>query len=196
MRQVVLDTETTGVHKEARIVEIGVQTVSGEVLLDTLICPGEPIPAEATSIHGITDTMVAEAGVPTFAEVVDRLTAALAGKRVVIYNRSFDVGRLRYELVRYYAGHIAGQNMRETVETDVVAGEGQEQAAKRAAAWIGGMRFEDAMDPYSTWVGDYSDYWGDYLWQPLPGGDHRALGDCRAVVTMLRRLALRRGRTA
>lgn len=186
---VVLDTETTGVHAEARIVEIGVQRVSGEVLVDTLIDPGEPIPAEATAIHGITDAMVAEAGVPAFGEVVDRLAAALAGKRVVIYNRRFDVGRLRHELARYYAGCVSGQDAQETVVTGTVAAEERDQAAMQAAAWIDGMRFEDAMDPFSTWVGEWSHYWGDYVWQPLPGGDHRALGDCRAVVTMLRRMA-------
>lgn len=56
---VVLDTGTTGVHKQARIVEIGVQTVSGEVPVDTLVDPGEPNPTEATAIRGITDAMVA-----------------------------------------------------------------------------------------------------------------------------------------
>lgn len=192
---VVLDTETTGVHAEARIVEIGVQTLSGEVLVDTLIDPGEPIPAEATAIHGNTDAMVAEAGAPSFGEVVDRLAAALTGKRVVIYNRGFDVGRLRYELARYYTGRVAGQDAQETVETGAVAAEERDRAAMRAAAWIAGMRFEDVMDAYSTWVGEWSDYWGDYLWQPLPGGDHRALGDCRAVAQVLRRMALRRRET-
>jgi hypothetical protein len=44
---------------------------------------------------------------------------------------------------------------------------------------------DDVMVPYSDWVGDWDDYWGNNRWQPL-GGDHRALGDCRAV---LRRLA-------
>ncbi|MFF7986405.1 3'-5' exonuclease [Streptomyces sp. NPDC007901] len=193
---VVLDTETTGRQKTARIVEISVQAVSGEVLLDTLVDPGEPIPVEATAIVGITSAMVPEAGVPAFTGVVDRLAAVLAGKRVVLYNKAFDVGRLRYELTRYYAERVAGKDAPTIMETgDVAPGALQEpaDATAQAAVWIENVRFEDAMDPYSVWVGDWSDYWDDCQWQPLPEGDHRALGDCCAVVKALRRMAKGRG---
>ncbi|MCX5250350.1 3'-5' exonuclease [Streptomyces sp. NBC_00201] len=57
---------------------------------------GEPIPAEATAIHGITDAMVE--GAPTFSEILPRLAEALAGRRIVIYNRDYDTGRLLWEL--------------------------------------------------------------------------------------------------
>jgi DNA polymerase III epsilon subunit-like protein len=57
----ILDTETTGLEYNSRIVEIAVTTADGEVLLDTLVNPGEPIPADATAIHKITDEMVANA---------------------------------------------------------------------------------------------------------------------------------------
>jgi hypothetical protein len=58
--------------------------------------------------------------------------------------------------------------------------------AASAAAWLETVRFEDVMLPYSEWVGDWSDYHGNYAWQSLGGGDHRALSDCRAVVETLR----------
>lgn len=45
---VVPDTETTGRDRESLIVELAVQKVSGDVLVDTLLNPGEPIPADAT----------------------------------------------------------------------------------------------------------------------------------------------------
>ncbi|MEV4342201.1 3'-5' exonuclease [Streptomyces sp. NPDC049590] len=59
------DTETTGLTGTARIVEIAVTTVSGTVLLDTLLNPGEPIPAQATAIHHITDAMVQDLSEPS-----------------------------------------------------------------------------------------------------------------------------------
>lgn len=161
----ILDTETTGLDDDARIVEISVITADGNVVLDTLVNPGTPIPVEASDIHGITDSMVAEA--PSFGQVLASLTAALAGKRCLIYNKSYDVGRLRHELLLH---HQASSHPE------------PEQAA---TAWFDGMTLEDAMIPYSNWCGDWSDYWGNYTWQPLNGG-HRALGDCQAVADCLR----------
>lgn len=166
---VVLDTETTGLEDDARIVDIAVVTVAGEVLLDTLVNPGEPIPPEATGIHGITDDQVADA--PRFTGILEQLGAALHGRRVLIYNEPYDVARLRHELTVHYrqAGH--------------------DDPEASAAAWLGVVRTEDAMIPYSDWYGDWSDYWGNYAWQPLYGGDHRAVSDCRAVVERLREMA-------
>jgi hypothetical protein len=166
---VILDTETTGLHDGARIVDIAVMTAAGDVLVDTLVNPGEPIPADATDIHGVTDEDVASA--PTFAELLVQLTGVLDGKRCLIYNKPYDVARIRHELTEHYrqAGHA--------------------EPEASAAAWIDCMRFEDAMIPYSNWFGDWSDYWGNYAWQPLYGGDHRAASDCRAVVERLREMA-------
>lgn len=58
-----------------------------------------------------------------------------------------------------------------------------------AAAWLEAVRFEDVMLPCSEWVGEWSDYWGDYAWQPLIGGEHRALSDCRALLERLKEMA-------
>jgi exonuclease len=156
---VILDTETTGLHDEARIVDIAVTTVGGQTLLDTLANPGEPIPPSATAIHGITDAMVA--GAPTFARILPDLAAALFGRRVLIYNDAFDLARLRHELA------LLGADVYEFT----------------AAA-----RWEDAMAPYSDWCGDWSEWHGNYRWQSLNGG-HRALGDCLAVIDCLRAMA-------
>ncbi|MGW7283975.1 exonuclease domain-containing protein [Streptomyces sp. NPDC054847] len=166
---VVLDTETTGLEDDARIVDIAIVNGAGDVLMDTLVNPGEPIPADATSIHGITDTMTATA--PTFSSILDQLTAALDGRRCLIYNRPYDVARLRHELTIHY---------RQEQHPD---------PEESADAWLDAMQFEDAMIPYSDWVGDWSDYWGNNTWQPLYGGDHRAVGDCRAVLERLREMA-------
>jgi DNA polymerase III, epsilon subunit and related 3''-5'' exonucleases len=164
---VILDTETTGLEDDARIVEISILGIDGTVLLDTLVNPGEPI-GEATDIHGITDAMVADA--PSFTEVLPRLTEALAGRRCLIYNASYDVGRLRHELTLHHqaAGHA--------------------DPAAAAKEWLAEVRREDAMERYSNWCGEWSEYWGNYSWQPLDGG-HRALGDCRAVIGCLQQMA-------
>ncbi|MFF7176822.1 exonuclease domain-containing protein [Streptomyces pseudovenezuelae] len=173
----VLDTETTGKDGDARVVEVAVYSVHGEVLLDSLVNPGCSIPAEATGIHGITDSMVSAA--PSFGELLGALAQALDGRRCLIYNDVFDVGRLRYELDRHYRAV------------------GHEDPAAAAEAWLAAQTFADVMVPYSDWVGEpldrwearWGEYWGPYAWQKLPGGDHRALGDCRAVLDVLRQMA-------
>jgi len=94
------------------------------------------------------------------------LTAAVHGRRVLIYNDSYDVGRVRHELRLIDVG---------------------------PDAWLAAeLRAEDVMIPYSDWVGDWSDYWGNNRWQPLNGG-HRALGDCLAVIDCLRAIAASAG---
>lgn len=42
-------------------------------------------------------------------------------------------------------------------------------------------RWHCALDWWAAYVGEWSDYWDAYRWQPLPGGDHTARGDCRAM---------------
>src|SRR5262249_59299156 len=50
-------------------------------------------------------------------------------------------------------------------------------------------RWECAMQQYAQFCGEWSDYYGDYRSQKLPGGDHSALGDCQAVLTLLQEMA-------
>lgn len=93
---VILDTETTGL--DGRIVEISIVGVDGAVLLDSLINPECSIPAGASAIHGITDQIVATA--PAFAGIYPEIERVTRGKRVVIYNADFDIGRLEAEAQR------------------------------------------------------------------------------------------------
>jgi DNA polymerase-3 subunit epsilon len=90
---VVLDTETTGLGSDAELVQIAVIDLHGEPLLDTLVRPARPIPAEATAIHGIGDAAVA--GAPMFSEIYPNLAALLANRLVCIYNAAFDLRILR-----------------------------------------------------------------------------------------------------
>lgn len=90
---VILDTETTGLHN-AEIVEIAIVSHTGEPLLNTLIKPSIPIPADVVAIHGISDEMVADA--PTFPEIYPQIVQTLEGKRAFIYNAAFDIKILNY----------------------------------------------------------------------------------------------------
>jgi DNA polymerase-3 subunit epsilon len=99
----VVDVETTGVRAGGndRITEIAVVVVQGgrrEVVFDSLVNPGRPIPPVIRAITGITDEMVRDA--PTFAAVADQVLAALSGRIFVAHNARFDWGFVTAELRR------------------------------------------------------------------------------------------------
>lgn len=179
---VILDTETTGLADPARIVEITVITaVTGETLLDTLINPGEPIPPEATAIHGITDAMVADA--PSFADIADELADILADQRVLIWNAEFDTARIRYELKSRHlnqAAAVAGMPDGAAVPPGELRNQLTAEAFAHAREWLANVATECAMIKYSDWFGEWDDYWGNYTYQKLRG-DHRSRGDCLKV---------------
>lgn len=166
---VILDTETTGLGGFDQVVQIAVIDTTGSPLLDTLVKPTRPIPAIARGIHGITDAMVESA--PTFGDIFNALLMAVGGKRCVIYNADFDV-RMLHQSEQLYQ-----------MERDPA------WACLDMDGWRALAVWEDAMHPYSEWVGDWSSYHGNYRWQRLSGGDHSALGDARACLAVLQRMA-------
>ena len=104
MRQIFLDTETTGLYPESgdRIVEIGcIEMVNRRLTGETrhvYLNPERKGSEEATRIHGLTDGFLADK--QKFAEVADDLLGFLAGAEVIIHNAAFDVGFLNAELKR------------------------------------------------------------------------------------------------
>ncbi len=102
---VVLDTETTGLDADAKIVEIAIiDGISGKVLINTLVNPGIPIPEEASAIHGIYDADVE--GKPTFQEILSDVGNALKDKEVVIYNSDYDRPLLKTHGVKTKRGQF------------------------------------------------------------------------------------------
>jgi DNA polymerase-3 subunit epsilon len=85
---VALDLETTGLEGDIEIVEIAILSPTGAVLLESRVRPVQPIPPEATAIHGITDAMVARA--PTFPAIHAQIAAAIRGQEVPVYNVAYD----------------------------------------------------------------------------------------------------------
>lgn len=99
----VVDVETTGMRAggDDRITEIAVVIVHGgrrEVVLDTLVNPGRPIPPAVCAITNITNDMVRDA--PSFAELADQVVMALAGRVFVAHNARFDWGFVAAEVRR------------------------------------------------------------------------------------------------
>ena len=104
MRQIVLDTETTGLEPEQghRIIEIGcVELVERRLTgnnFHVYLQPDREIDAAAVEVHGITNEFLADK--PRFTDVAEDLTAYLKGAELVIHNAPFDVGFLDAELAR------------------------------------------------------------------------------------------------
>ncbi len=99
----VVDVETTGSRAATadRIIEVAVVLVQGqrrELVFESLVNPGRPIPGMVKSITGITEQMVRAA--PRFEEVAERVLDALAGRVFVAHNVRFDWAFLRSELRR------------------------------------------------------------------------------------------------
>ncbi len=88
----VLDTETTGLDKRAEICQIAIVDHSGTVLLDQLVKPVLPIPADVIAIHGITNEKVADQ--PAWRTVREEVLRLIKGQTVIVYNAEFDVRML------------------------------------------------------------------------------------------------------
>jgi DNA polymerase-3 subunit epsilon len=104
MRQIVLDTETTGLEPELnhRVIEIGcVELLNRRVTGRTFhryLNPERDIDDGALAVHGISRTDLD--GQPRFAQIADELLAFLSGAELVIHNAAFDVAFLDAELAR------------------------------------------------------------------------------------------------
>ena len=84
----VLDSETTGLKNPVQFVEIAIVDAGARVLFEGTVRPSCAIEVGATRIHG--HTAYSLAGSPPFLEVYPDLLEALWGRRVVVYNTSYD----------------------------------------------------------------------------------------------------------
>ena len=104
MREIVLDTETTGLNARGgdRIIEIGclemINRIATGESFHHYIDPQREVPAEAEAIHGISTAQLA--GKPLFGDIVADMEEFLGDAKLVIHNASFDLGFLNAELER------------------------------------------------------------------------------------------------
>jgi DNA polymerase-3 subunit epsilon len=104
MRQIVLDTETTGLDPRSghRIIEVACIEMENRRLtgrhLHKYINPEREIDAGAQAVHGITLEFLADK--PKFADIVDEFLEFISGGELVIHNAPFDLGFLNAELRR------------------------------------------------------------------------------------------------
>jgi DNA polymerase-3 subunit epsilon len=116
MRQIVLDTETTGLNPRAgdRVIEIGCVELLNRRLTGNnfhyYINPERDSEEGALAVHGLTTEFLSDK--PKFAEIADEFRDYIAGAEVIIHNAPFDVGFLDEELrrlnVRAFREHVAG----------------------------------------------------------------------------------------
>ncbi|CAB0150345.1 DNA polymerase III subunit epsilon [Pseudidiomarina piscicola] len=101
MRQIVLDTETTGLDpaRGHRIIEIGAVELIGRKLtgntFHVYINPQRVVEQEAIEVHGITNEFLQDK--PVFAQIADEFLDFIKGGELVIHNAPFDVGFMDHE---------------------------------------------------------------------------------------------------
>lgn len=100
------------------------------------------------------------ANAPMFRDLWTGILTLTLGQRVIIYNAQFDT-----------------RIMAQICKRDGLPCPRAIQVA------------ECAMLQYSAWFGEWNERYASYKWQPLPGGDHSALGDCRSMAKVLQRMA-------
>jgi DNA polymerase III subunit epsilon len=155
----VLDSETTGLTPPVEFVEIAIVDESARTLFEGTVRPRCRIEHGATRVHGHSARSLASS--PPFWEVYPDLLNALWGRRVIVYNASYD-RRVWDAAVRSLGARAA------------LAGE--------LPAW------ECAMKRYTAYMGEPSKR-GGYRSQKLPGGDHSALGDGLATLRLIEKMA-------
>lgn len=168
---IILDTETTGLDKDAQIIELSIIGMDGSVLLDTLIKPKYRMDDSsiATRVHGITNLEVEDA--PEWPEVFQKVKEIIDAAEgvVVIYNGKFDA-RLIRQTCRLYG--LPEFN----------------------------YTYYCAMEMFAVWYGQLKNGFSSYRWQKLEfalsvcegrfkGRQHRALSDCFATLDVLRYMA-------
>lgn len=119
MREIILDTETTGLDpkKGDRLIEIGCIEIFNRRPTGreyhTFINPARDVPAEAQAIHGITTESLIDK--PLFAKVAKEFLEFIGEDQLVIHNATFDIGFLNFELGLIGLGAIAMDRVVDTL---------------------------------------------------------------------------------
>src|SRR6516165_5720889 len=119
MREIVLDTETTGLDalRGDRLVEVGCVEIFNRMptgqTFHRHINPQRQVNPEAVAVHGLTDEFLADK--PLFVEVVEDFLAFIGNAPLVIHNASFDIGFINAELDRLKLPPIPRERLVDTL---------------------------------------------------------------------------------
>ncbi|MAZ44117.1 MAG: DNA polymerase III subunit epsilon [Legionellales bacterium] len=127
MKQIVLDTETTGISPKAghRIIEIGAVELIDRQLTgrryQQYLYPDREIDEGAQRVHGISLEFLK--GKPRFADVCDEFLEFIEGSELIIHNAPFDLGFLNAELERVHSKETYLEDIHGIIDTLVMARE-------------------------------------------------------------------------
>jgi len=119
LREIVLDTETTGTDHAAgdRVIEIGCVEMINHIptgeSYHVYINPQRPVSAGALAVHGLSDAFLADK--PLFSDIADSFIGFITDARLVIHNAPFDVGFLNAEFARTGHPSIRMENVLDTL---------------------------------------------------------------------------------
>ena len=156
----ILDTETTGLDNKAQAVQVSIINGLGDILLNNVLIQ----PTFAIPADAIAVHHITNAMVrdaSDFPIVFPLIREAVQGTLLCIYNAQYDLRILT-----------------------------QSGRAHRMGVPLGIEGYTCAMLEYAKWVGDWDDYHCSFRWQKLQGGDHSSLGDCRATLDLIHRVAM------
>ena len=120
MKEIVLDTETTGlsVKDGHRIVEIGCIEIENLIptknVFHCYLNPERKVSESALKVHGYTDEFLADK--KKFSDVADDFLNFIEGKKIIIHNAEFDIGHLNNELSLIKKEKISKDNVIDTLE--------------------------------------------------------------------------------
>ncbi|MDK0983016.1 3'-5' exonuclease [Clostridium perfringens] len=95
----ILDTETTGVGEEDKIIDIALVDLNGNVVFESLVNPEIPIKSEASKVNGLKNSDLI--GSPKFFEIKEELKEVIGDKTLLIYNAEFDSRLLKQSGYEY-----------------------------------------------------------------------------------------------
>ena len=119
MREIILDTETTGLDplRGDRLVEIGCVEIFNRMptgqTFHRYINPQREMPKEAFNVHGLSTEFLADK--PVFSAVADEFLAFVGDAPLVIHNASFDIGFINAELERIFRAPIPRERLVDTL---------------------------------------------------------------------------------
>lgn len=155
----ILDTETTGLGQDAEVIQIAAICGDGDVLLNNVLV--RPTVSIPPEATRIHHiTNEMVEGAPSFEEILPTLRNATRDRLLVIYNARYDL-------------RVLAQSAR--------------HCPTRLLLDYSGVAC--AMLRYAEFYGEWDDYHQSFRWQKLQGGDHSALGDCRATLALIHKMA-------